>query len=182
MLDMVRENRRMRLLTALAIGLAFGFLLDKGGATEYEVIVNQLLMRDFTVLKIILSAILTGMIGVYVLVSRGIADLSPKPCITWAIVTGGLVFGAGFAILGYCPGTMAGAVGTGSIHAAAGMLGILVGAGAYASVYPWVRKRLHVMDHGSITIPDALGVNPWVVVCGVAVAIIGCLYLIETMP
>ena len=65
MLKNIEQNRTRRLLTALGIGFTFGFLLQKGGATDYEVIVNQLLLRDFTVLKIILSAILTGMIGIY---------------------------------------------------------------------------------------------------------------------
>jgi uncharacterized protein len=49
----------------LTFGIAFGFLLQKGGATKYDVIVGQLLLTDFTVLKIMLSAVLVGMIGIY---------------------------------------------------------------------------------------------------------------------
>ena len=79
MLKKIQKNRTIRLLTALGIGFAFGFVLQKGGVTGYEVIVNQLLLKDFTVLKIILSAILTGMIGVYTLVNIHVVDLKTKP-------------------------------------------------------------------------------------------------------
>lgn len=181
MLDTLRENRKARLLSALLIGLVFGFLLQKGGATEYEVIVNQLLLRDFTVLKIILSAILVGMVGVYLLEHFDIADLSPKPCNIWPIVVGGLIFGAGFALLGYCPGTMAGAVGTGSIHAFMGALGMLIGTGFFALMYPTVHKRLSTLHMGEITIPDVLDISPWLVILIISVLILVSLYLIQTL-
>ena len=180
MLAEIRENTTARLLTALAIGFFFGFLLQKGGATEYEIIVNQLLLRDFTVLKIIFSAILTGMVGVYVLVHLDIADLSIKPCTLYAIVVGGLIFGVGFALLGYCPGTMAGAVGTGSVHALVGIGGILAGAGAYASIYSRFHEGLDAKNLGKITIPEILAINPWIVILFVGTLIIILLYLIET--
>jgi hypothetical protein len=162
MLAKIRENNTTRLLTALGIGFAFGLLLQKGGATEYEIIVNQLLLRDFTVIKIILSAILTGMIGVYMLVYLRIADLSIKPCNLYPIVIGGLIFGAGFAILGYCPGTMAG-----------------VGAGLYASRYTSLQERLDTKNLGEITIPEILDIQPWIVVLFIGALIIVVLYFIE---
>ncbi|MGC9308228.1 MAG: YeeE/YedE thiosulfate transporter family protein [Thermoplasmatota archaeon] len=179
MLAEIRENNTARLLTALGIGFAFGFLLQKGGATDYEVIVNQLLFRDFTVFKIIFSAILTGMIGVYMLVYLGITDLSIKPCNIYAIVVGGLIFGAGFALLGYCPGTMAGAVGTGSVHALVGIGGILAGAGLFASLYTGFQEKWDTKNLGEITIPEILDVHPWIVVLFVGAMIIISLYLIE---
>lgn len=166
-------------MTALAIGFAFGFLLQKGGATDYEVIVNQLLLRDFTVLKIILSAILIGMVGVFTLVHLGIAEFSIKPCNPYTIVAGGLIFGAGFALLGYCPGTMAGAVGTGSVHALAGIAGNLIGAGIYASAYPWIQKRWDTKNMGELTIPELLGINPWLVALVVGAMILVSLYLLD---
>ncbi|MGC9424144.1 YeeE/YedE thiosulfate transporter family protein [Vibrio sp.] len=179
MIDKVRTDQRIRLLTGLMIGLVFGFLLQKGGATEYEVIINQLLLRDFTVLKIIFSAVLTGMVGVYVLVSLGVAYLSPKPCEPWAITVGGLIFGTGFAVLGYCPGTMAGAVGTGSVHALMGIMGVLIGVGLYASQYSHIHKKLNNKTWGNITIPGMLNVNPWIVVFLMSLMILGVLYAIE---
>ena len=179
MLTKIRENKTTRLLTALGIGFVFGLLLQKGSATEYEIIVNQLLLRDFTVIKIILSAILTGMVGVYILVHLNLADLIIKPCNLYAIIVGGLIFGVGFALLGYCPGTIAGAVGTGSVHAFVGILGVLVGTGLYASLYKSLQERLDTKNLGQITIPEILDLNPWIVVLFVGTIIIVVLYFIE---
>jgi len=180
MLKNIQKNRTRRLLTALGIGFTFGFLLQKGGATEYEVIVNQLLLKDFTVLKIMLSAIITGMIGVYALVSIHVIDLQPKPCNLWGIILGGLVFGAGFALLGYCPGTTAGAIGTGSVHALVGMIGIIIGAGSFAFLYPNISKKLDRKNLGKITLPEILHINPWIIILILASIIITSLYIIET--
>ena len=66
------------LLWGLAFGILFGFLLQKGGATKYDVIVGQLLLTDFTVLKIMLSAVLIGMIGIYAMKTLGWVELYPK--------------------------------------------------------------------------------------------------------
>jgi len=101
------------LIWVLAFGIVFGFLLHKGGATEYDVILGQLLLTDFTVLKIMLSAVLTGMIGIYAMKSQGWVKLYPKAGSIGKSVIGGLIFGVGFAVLGCCPGTIAGAVGNG---------------------------------------------------------------------
>ncbi|MBN1427037.1 MAG: YeeE/YedE family protein, partial [Anaerolineae bacterium] len=73
-----RFTDRSTLLRGLAFGIAFGFLLQKGGATKYDVIIRQLLLTDFTVLKIMLSAVLTGMIGIYAMKSLGWVQLNPK--------------------------------------------------------------------------------------------------------
>jgi len=59
------------LVWGLAFGIVFGFLLQKGGATKYDVIIGQLLLIDFTVVKIMLSAVLTGMIGIYLMKTLG---------------------------------------------------------------------------------------------------------------
>ena len=97
----------------MVFGILFGFLLQKGGATKHDVIVGQLLLTDFTVLKIMLSAVLTGMIGIYLMKTLGWVELSPKSGSMGSNIIGGLIFGVGFAVLGYCPGTIAGAIGNG---------------------------------------------------------------------
>lgn len=111
-----------QLLWGLAFGIAFGFLLQKGGVTKYDIIAGQLLLKDFTVVKVMLSAILTGMVGIYFMKSRGWVELYPKSGSLGMNVIGGLIFGAGFAILGYCPGTIAGAIGNGYLDALVGGL------------------------------------------------------------
>src|SRR4030042_2206429 len=91
------------LVWVLAVGIVFGFLLQKGGATKYDVIVGQLRLTDFTVLKIMLSAVLTGMIGVYSMKTLGWVELYPKSGSVGMNIIGGLVFGGGFSVLGCCP-------------------------------------------------------------------------------
>lgn len=169
MLKAFRERRWLRMTTAFIIGIFFGFFLQKGGATEYGILVDQLLLRDFTVLKIIFSAIVVGSLGIYTLVGLRAIDLSVKPLAPGPILTGGLIFGAGFALLGYCPGTLAGAVGTGSVHALLGAAGMMLGTSAFASIYDSIKSFIGKSDRGSITIPELLEVKSWYVIIVISV-------------
>ena len=75
---------------------------------------------------------------------------------------GGLIFGIGMALLGYCPGTGIAAIGDGSRHAIIGVLGMIVGAGIYAEVHPWMQSKiLGIGDYGKTTLADAAGISPW---------------------
>ncbi len=178
-----RENKRdiRPLVSGLIFGIIFGFLLQKGGATKYDVIVAQLLLRDFTVLKIMLSAVVTGMIGIYLMKSLGWIQLVPKSGSFSMNIIGGLIFGVGFATLGYCPGTVAGAIGNGYLDAfTGGLVGILIGTGIFAALYPRLKEGiLKKGDFGDLTIPKLLKVNDWVAVIPAAAIIIMLLVLIE---
>lgn len=181
MLNALHRNRRSQLVIGLLLGAAFGFLLHKGGATEYDVILGQLLLEDFTVVKIMFSAVITGMIGVHALRSLGLAQLHPKPGSWGASAVGGLVFGVGFAVLGYCPGTVAAAVGRGALDALlAGVPGILLGAGIYAALFPSLKRTvLSWGDFGEATLPGLLRLHPWVVVPPFAAGLALFLYALE---
>lgn len=179
--EQLRSNKRAQVVLGLLFGIVFGFLLQKGGVTGYGVIIGQLLLTDFTVVKVMLMAILVGMIGVYVMKAAGLVRLQYQQGSVGATVIGGLVFGAGFAILGYCPGTAAGAVGAGALDALVGMIGIALGAGIFARLYPGLDRS--VLKRGPFpagTISDLVGVRPGIVVVLVAVLIAGLLYLLET--
>lgn len=181
MLEAIHNRKGLQLALGFLLGVGFGFLLQRGGATRFDVIIGQLLFEDFTVVKIMLSAVLTGMIGVHALRSLGLARLHPKPGSLGSIVPGGLIFGLGFGILGYCPGTAAGAVGQGSLDALfGGIVGILIGAGIFAALYPGLRERvLDRGDFGARTIPEIVKLDAWVVVAVVGVAIFALLYFME---
>ncbi|MEF8874042.1 MAG: YeeE/YedE thiosulfate transporter family protein [Candidatus Thermoplasmatota archaeon] len=180
MLEELYNGKKKQLLLGFLIGIGFGFLLDKGGATDFDIIVNQLLLKDFRVLKIIFTAIITGMIGVHLIVRYFSPKLQPKPCQLKPIIIGGLIFGAGFAILGLCPGTAAGAMGTGAVHAIFGVIGMLVGAGIFASVYPHISDFMSDSDKGPVTIPDLLGVSAWWVILAFSIILAAVMYLLET--
>jgi hypothetical protein len=178
----LHAQKKVQLWIGLLIGIAFGFLLQKGGVTRYDVIISQLLLTDFTVIKVMMTAVVVGKIGVHFLKSIGKAELHPKPGSLGSTAIGGLLFGVGFGLLGYCPGTMAGAVGQGSLDALfGGMIGLLIGAGLFAEFYPVLEKRiLRKGDFGDLTLPRLLKVNPWVVVIPFAIGIIAFLFWIET--
>ncbi|MFO7791689.1 MAG: YeeE/YedE thiosulfate transporter family protein, partial [Candidatus Saliniplasma sp.] len=170
---------KKQLVIGFFIGTAFGFLLDRGGATDFNIITNQLLLKDFTVLKIIFTAIIIGMIGVHIIVRYSSPELQPKPCMWKSIIIGSLIFGVGFAVLGLCPGTASGAMGTGAIHAVFGVIGMLVGAGIFASVYPRLMKFMERDDMGPVTIPEISGIKARWIVLIISIILIVIMYLLD---
>ena len=172
---------RSSLVWGFVFGIIFGFLLQKGGVTKYDVILGQLLLEDFTVIKIMLSAVLTGMIGIHLMKSLGWIQLKPKTGSWGKNAIGGLIFGLGFAVLGYCPGTIAGAVGNGYLDAlTGGLIGIIVGSGVFAALYPRLKDGiLRKGDFGNLTLPRLLKVNDWIVIIPLSGLIVLLLYLIE---
>lgn len=177
----VPKNGVSPLLWGLAFGILFGFLLQKGGATKYDVIVGQLLLTDFTVLKIMLSAVLIGMIGIYAMKTLGWVEIYPKSGSAGMNIIGGLIFGVGFAVLGYCPGTIAGAIGNGALDAlVGGLVGIIIGSGFFAALYPRLTQGiLKKGDFGDLTFPRLFKVNDWVIVIPAATLIFILLYWLE---
>jgi len=103
-----------QLMLGLFFGTIFGFLLQKGGVAQYEVLMGALFLTDLTVMKIMLTAIATGMIGIFSLHALGLIELHVKHTRYAANIMGGLIFGLGFGLLGYCPGTGAAALGQGN--------------------------------------------------------------------
>ncbi len=177
-----KKESRAQLFWGLAFGIVFGFLLQKGGATKYDVIINQLLLTDFTVVKIMLSAVVTGMIGIHALKAMKKVDLQLKSGSVGKNIIGGLIFGVGFALLGYCPGTISGAIGNGYLDAlTGGLAGIIIGSVLFAAAYPRLaRGILKKGDFGDLTFPRLFRVNDWAVVIPAVLIIIGLLFWIET--
>ncbi|MDG6256216.1 MAG: YeeE/YedE thiosulfate transporter family protein [Methanomicrobiaceae archaeon] len=183
MFEQLHANREAQLALGLVMGIAFGFFLQTGGVTDYDIIIGQLLFTDFTVVKVMLSAVLVGMIGVYLMKGKGLVRLHARTGSVGSTVVGGLIFGAGFAVLGYCPGTVAGAVGQGALDALfGGALGILLGTGIYAAIYPALQRRiLGVGTFPSETVPAMLRVNPWMVIVPLAVLILALFWVLESL-
>lgn len=170
-----------QLLLGLLTGILFGFILQKGQALRYDRQIGMLLFKDFTILKIMVSAVLVGMVGIYFFVDMGWGKLSIKPLVVGANIIGGLLFGLGWGLLGYCPGTAVGATGEGRWDAFwGGVLGMLVGAGLFAEVYPFLKEGfLKWGDYGKMTLPKLLGIHHWVLIPSLWVLMIALLVLIE---
>lgn len=159
-----------KLLLGLLTGFLFGVLLQKGQATKYQVIMGQFLLKNWTVVKIMATAVIVGSVGVYALVSLGAASLSIKPAAFGGILLGGLLFGVGLAIFGLCPGTSVAACGEGHRDAVFGVVGMLFGAGAYVAFYPALKKVAQGLgDWGKVTLADVTGTSPWVWILGLVI-------------
>jgi uncharacterized membrane protein YedE/YeeE len=150
------------LLLGLLTGFEFGFLLQKGRVAKFEVITGQLLLRDWTVAKIMLTAVAVGSIGVYALVTMEMASLHIKPALLGGVIIGGLLFGCGMAILGYCPGTTVAACGEGHPDALFGLAGMLAGAFICVWLFPaWNAVAGYWGDAGKVTLPQISETSPW---------------------
>ncbi|SMP73559.1 hypothetical protein SAMN06295888_1214 [Desulfonatronum zhilinae] len=169
-----REAATSRLIAGAVFGLVFGFLLQKGGVGKYNVLIGQLLLQDWTVVKIMLTAIIVGMIGVSTLHHFDKVNLHVKPTRIGANIIGGLLFGAGFALVGYCPGTAAAALGQGSWDALFGMAGLIAGSWMFAELSGWTKRTVETWgDFGKLRLPDLLSVPRGVfVVCFAGVLIL----------
>ncbi|MBT8141488.1 MAG: YeeE/YedE family protein, partial [Gammaproteobacteria bacterium] len=155
----------MKLLLGLAIGMAFGAILQLGGASSYRKIMGALLLKDMAIIKLILTGIAVATVGVYALDLLDLANLSIKPTYLAGIGIAGLIFGVGFAVSGYCPGTCVAAAGEGKVDALFTILGGLVGAGLYAIMYPMFKGLISHSNYGQITFADVFGVDPlWLAV------------------
>jgi uncharacterized membrane protein YedE/YeeE len=167
------------LLYGLLTGFVFGFLLQKGQVTKFSVIVNQFLLRDFTVLKTMLTAIIVGGIGVYALHDAGLAKLHIKPAILIANIAGGLIFGVGMALLGYCPGTGIAAMAEKSRHAVFGVLGMLVGAALLAETYGYFADWVRAVNYRDLTLPTLIGTSVWACLLGLTGTALAIFALVE---
>ncbi|MBN2233213.1 MAG: YeeE/YedE family protein [Deltaproteobacteria bacterium] len=170
----------MELGFGLATGIVFGFLLQRGQVLRFEKQVGFLLLRDLTIIKFMLSAIVVGMVGLHLCRDLGIISFSLKGTVIGAQVIGGLLFGSGWAVLGFCPGTSVGAVAEGRWHAIWGILGMIAGAAVYAEVYPAMKKTILTWgNYGKVTFADVLHVNHWLLVAVFSAVILGILFLFE---
>jgi uncharacterized membrane protein YedE/YeeE len=153
------------LIYGLITGILFGFLLQKGRMVRYDKQLGALRLIDMTIVKFMLSAVLVAMVAIYLLKDLGLVKLSVKPTLIGANIIGGLLFGVGWGLLGYCPGTSAGALGEGRWDALWGILGMLAGAAIFAEIYPALKGTILTWGQfGKITLPQLLGINHWIII------------------
>lgn len=140
----------------LIFGFLFGAILQSAKLNKYNTISGMARLEDYTIAKAILVAIGVGAIILNMEIGLGFASYHVKPLILVGVSLGGLIFGAGMAILGYCPGTMAVSLGEGSLDALVGILGGILGGVAYTLVQP-VLNEFMGPDLGKLSLQSALG-------------------------
>lgn len=154
----------MSLFYGIITGIIFGFLLQKAQVLRYDKQVGALRLIDMTILKFMLSAIVVATVGIYLFKDLGVIELGIKATSIGAQVIGGLLFGIGWGLLGYCPGTAAGAFGEGRIDGLWGMLGMLCGGALYAAIYPFMKTIIGIGDFGKISLAQSIGINHWILI------------------
>lgn len=155
----------MSLFYGIVTGIIFGFLLQKAQVLRYDKQVGALRLIDMTILKFMLSAIVVASIGIYLFKDLGLIKLSMKSTSIGAQLIGGSLFGIGWGLLGYCPGTAAGALGEGRMDSLWGLLGMLFGGALYAVIYPFMKAHIiSIGNYGKIGLPQAMGINHWIVI------------------
>lgn len=177
---MTKKNRK--LILGLVTGLFFGFFLQKGGATDYDVLMGQLRLTDFTVLKIIFTSIIVSMLGISYFYPKRMVSVETKEGSIKNAVIGGLFFGIGFGLLGYCPGTIAGAVGDGYIDAlTGGLIGIVLGTVIFAMMYEKLKASgvLTTDKYSEYSLFHKISGNPFKVTLPIGAALIIVMYIIE---
>ncbi len=151
----------MELIVGFVTGILWGYIFQRARIVRFEKHAGLLTLTDLTVLKFLLSAVIVGAIGIQLFTTLGLAPYHLKPTHMAANLVGGIIYGLGWALLGYCPGTMGGAIGEGSFDALFGILGGLLGAMAYAHTYPfWKKTLLAVGNYGKIHLPALLHLPP----------------------
>jgi len=128
----------MSALSGILIGILFGFLLQKGQVLKYDNQIAAMKLSNLRIFKFMMSGMATASIGLYLLNVLNIIELTHEPFSLFGIIVGGVIFGIGWGILGYCPGTTLGALGEGSIDALFGFFGLITGSIIYSFFYPMI--------------------------------------------
>jgi uncharacterized membrane protein YedE/YeeE len=167
---------------ALFLGIGFGFALNKAGLTKYHKIVNVFRLTDLAVLKFMMTTLVVSMSGLYLLRGLGLVTFpNPPPTYIVGNIIGGLIFGVGMALSGFCPGTCAAGSGEGKLdYLIPGLLGFLVGAGIYGLTYQQVFPTVSsIANAGSVVIPDLWNLSPFLSVLLFALMAMLVFYLID---
>ena len=168
------------LLLGLLAGVGFGFIMQKSRILRFEKQIGFLLLRDMTFLKFFLTAIIVGMIGCNVLHSQGLLAFSHKDMNVAAVLAGGTLFGAGWALCGYCPGTAVATLGEGHWRVVFVLAGMLVGAFLYGEALPWLRRTvLTWRNYSDLSLPQALDMSVPTVIALVTGIFVTILWLVE---
>jgi len=146
------------ILLIFIFGSLFGMIIQYANLNKYDVISAQSVLKNNTVLKTILLTIGVGAILLSVIIGLGFANFHVKPFLVGGIILGGIIFGSGMAILGYCPGTLAISLGEGSLDALVGIIGGLLGGFIFTVSLPFFKSILGV-NLGKISLFSLSGSN-----------------------
>jgi uncharacterized membrane protein YedE/YeeE len=174
----------MAILLPLVLGVFFGFSLNKAGLTKYNKIVNQFRLSDMAVLKFMMTALVVAGIGLIILHGLGWVNFPVVPA-TYVVgnLVGGLIFGVGMALAGFCPGTCVAGAGEGKLdYLVPGILGFLVGAVIYGLSYQYIFPQISaIANYGNVTIPQLWKIDPYLAIGVFSILALVLFYAIDRM-
>ncbi|MBP7587150.1 MAG: YeeE/YedE family protein [Thermoanaerobaculia bacterium] len=164
------------LIVAFVIGIGFGFFLERAGFGSAKKLTDQFYFRDMAVFRVMFTAIVTAMLGLFYLAAVGWVDLSLvyiQPTYLWPQIVGGLLLGIGFIVGGYCPGTSLVALATGKLDALVFVAGVFAGIFAIGEVWPSITGFTESSNLGRLTLPEVLHLPMGLVVFLVVLMAVG---------
>ena len=167
-------------LFALLTGIVFGMFLEKAGFGNARKLVQQFYFSDMSMFKVLFSAIVTAMIGIYWLGYLGVLDITQiyiNGTYLWPQIVGGILFGFGFVICGLCPGTSCVAVFTGKLDGLAVFAGMFVGLLLYGETEPFLRKAINYSAMGDVSLYELININYGVLTFIITIVALGAFWL-----
>lgn len=155
------------LVVAFLIGIGFGFSLERGGFGSAKILAAQFYFTNMRVFKVMFTAIITAMLGIYYLSVFGWVDLSlvySTDTFLISQIVGGLILGIGFVVGGYCPGTSVVSFATGRIDGLVFLLGVTGGIFVFGEVFPFIKDFFYSTPMGKVSIPEFFNLSYGLVV------------------
>ena len=166
-------------IVGLLMGTVFGFALEKSRVFEPGMIIGQMQLRNFIMLKVFLTAVATGLIVIGIMNGVLGTKLYPKTLIYSADIIGGLLLGGAITLAGACPGTVFAQIGAGYKDSWLVLAGGLAGALTFSYLEPWLKPLLLSGGAGKITLDTLLGVPFWALALSFAAILIATLVALE---
>ncbi|MFZ5951343.1 MAG: rhodanese-like domain-containing protein [Candidatus Rifleibacteriota bacterium] len=155
-------NSSQALFSAFILGIAFGWCLEQAGFGSSKRLTGIFYFRDMSVLKVMFSAVITAMLGLLLLSRVGLVkpdSIFLPETIFGAQIIGGLLFGFGFAVGGWCPGTAAVGAVSGKFDAIVFLLGAMIGSMAFSESFAWIESYYNLGASGIRFVFSELGMS-----------------------
>lgn len=169
-------------LLSLLIGFFFGFFLERAGFSSAKKLTDQFYFKDFSVLKVMFTAIIVAMLGIAYFSFLGwlnFGQIYVPGTFVWPQLFGGLLLGGGFILGGYCPGTSVVAAAIGKIDGLLFVAGVALGTFGFGFVVSGIKSFYLSGSLGALTIPQWLNVNTGVVALAVTLIAVGAFWAAE---
>jgi len=167
---------------AVVFGIFFGLSLERGGLGNPHKLTGFFYLRDFTMGKAMFTAIIVASVGLYLLSDLHLLDLNRVwivPTFFWPQIVGGALFGVGFFVSGYCPGTAMAGFATGKLDALVTVIGVGAGSLLFAVFFPYLQGFYLSSNKGSVTLPMLANVNHWVIILPIIAVAGGMFFFME---